>query len=115
MICAGRDRTYPTTGGPAPGTGAIVAALEYATGASARNVGKPDPQVFKVAVERLGDGRALVIGDHLASDLGGASAAGLDAAIVLSGVTTAEDAREAGEPAPVAVAADLGTLVLSAR
>lgn len=115
MICAGRDRSYPTTGGPAPGTGAIVAALEYATGASARNVGKPDPQVFNVAVERLGDGRALVIGDHLASDLGGASAAGLDAAIVLSGITTADDAREAREPAPVAVAADLGTLVLSAR
>jgi ribonucleotide monophosphatase NagD (HAD superfamily) len=90
-----------------------VAALEYATGHSARNVGKPDPQVFKVALDRLGEGRTLVIGDHLESDLGGASAAGLDAAIVLSGMTGADDASAAVDPKPVAIAADLGTLVLS--
>ena len=113
MISGGRDRAFPADGGPAPGTGAVVAALEYATGRSARNVGKPDPQVFKVALDRLGEGRTLVIGDHLESDLGGASAAGLDAAIVLSGVTGADDAGAAVDPKPVAVAADLGTLVLS--
>jgi HAD superfamily hydrolase (TIGR01450 family) len=115
MISAGHDRTFPAEGGPAPGTGAVVAALQYATGQTARNVGKPDPQVFKVALERLGDGRALVVGDHLESDLGGAAAAGLDAAIVLSGVTGSDDARAASDPAPVAIAADLGTLVLSGR
>ena len=115
MISAGRDRAFPTDGGPAPGTGAVLAALEYATGQTARNVGKPDPQVFKVALERLGDGRTLVVGDHLESDLGGASAAGLDAAIVLSGVTGQEAARAASDPTPVAIAADLGTLVLSPR
>jgi HAD superfamily hydrolase (TIGR01450 family) len=113
MIAGGRDRAFPSAGGPSPGTGVVVAALEYATGHSARNVGKPDPQVFKVALERLGGGRTLVIGDHLESDLGGASAAGLDAAIVLSGVTRADDAAAAVDPKPVAVAADLGTLVLS--
>ena len=32
MIAAGRDRTFPTDDGEWPGTGAIVAALEYATG-----------------------------------------------------------------------------------
>ena len=113
LISGGRDRTYPATGGPAPGTGAVTAALEYATGVSARAVGKPDPQVFAVALERLGPGRTLVIGDHLVSDLGGAAAAGLDAAIVLSGATTAEQARAARDPAPVAVGRDLATLVLS--
>jgi len=113
MISAGRDRTFPTAGGTAPGTGAVVAALEYATGQTAQNVGKPDPQVFKVALERLGGGRALVVGDHLQSDLGGANAAGLDAAIVLTGVTGTDEAHAASDPTPVAIAADLGTLVLS--
>jgi glycerol 3-phosphatase-2 len=115
MISAGRDRAFPAEGGASPGTGAVVAALEYATGQTAQNVGKPDAQVFKVALERLGDGRTLVVGDHLESDLGGAAGAGLDAAIVLTGVTGADEARAASDPTPVAIAADLGTLVLSPK
>lgn len=38
-------------------------------------------------MDRLGPGRALVVGDQLDTDLAGADAAGLDVAIVLSGVT----------------------------
>lgn len=113
LISGGRDRNYPTAGGIAPGTGAVTAALEYATGVTARAVGKPDPQVFAVALDRLGDGRTLVIGDHLVADLGGAAAAGLDAAIVLTGVTSREQAEAAADPAPVAIAQDLATLVLA--
>jgi len=113
FISGGRDRNYPTEGGIAPGTGAVVAALEYATGRTARSVGKPDPQVFEVAVDRLGSGRTLVIGDHLTSDLGGAHAAGLDAALVLTGVTTRADAEDARDPAPVAIGENLAALVLS--
>jgi HAD superfamily hydrolase (TIGR01450 family) len=113
MISGGRDRNFPTADGLAPGTGAVAAALEYATGRTARSVGKPDPQVFRVALDRLGDGRTLVIGDHLDSDLGGAHAAGLPAAIVLSGVTDRGQAEAASDPAPVAIAEDLATLVLS--
>ena len=113
LISGGRDRNYPTTGGIAPGTGAVTAALEYATGVNARAVGKPDPQVFAVALDRLGDGRTLVIGDHLTSDLGGATAAGLDAAIVLTGVASRADAEAMLDPAPVAIGQDLATLVLS--
>lgn len=113
LISGGRDRNYPSHGGIAPGTGAVTAALEYASGATARVVGKPDPQVFEVALDRLGPGRTLVIGDHLVSDLAGAAAAGLDAAIVLTGVTGRADAEAAADPAPVAIAPDLATLVLS--
>jgi ribonucleotide monophosphatase NagD (HAD superfamily) len=90
----------------------VVAALEYATGRSARNVGKPDPQVFEVALERLGGGETLMIGDHLVSDLGGAHSVGLPAAIVLTGVTDREGAEAATDPRPVAIAEDLATLVL---
>jgi glycerol-1-phosphatase len=113
LLSGGRDRNYPTAGGIAPGTGAVTAALEYATGVTARAVGKPDPQVFEVALERLGPGRTLVIGDHLVSDIGGAAAVGLEAAVVLSGITSRAEAEAASDPTPVAIGQDLATLVLS--
>jgi glycerol 3-phosphatase-2 len=112
MIAAGRDRTFPADEGVSPGTGAIVAALEYATDRTAGIVGKPDPQIFLTALDRLGPGRVLVVGDGLASDLAGAAAAELDAAIVLTGVSSRADAEAATDPAPVAVAEDLQALVL---
>ncbi len=112
MLAAGRDRSFPTDGGLAPGTGAIVAALEYATERTAGIVGKPDPRIFHAALDRLGDGNTLVIGDRLDADLAGAAAAGLDGAIVLTGVSSAEQAAAAENPSPVAIAADLHELVL---
>jgi glycerol-1-phosphatase len=111
MIAAGRDRTFPGAGGIWPGTGAIVAALEYATERAARSVGKPDPLIFETALDRLGPGRTLMVGDRLDSDLAGADAAGLDGAIVLTGITTRGQAEAATDPAPVAVAEDLYSLV----
>jgi glycerol 3-phosphatase-2 len=113
MLAAGRDRTYPEEDGMVPATGAIVAALEYATGRTAAVVGKPEPAIFQTALDRLGPGRTLVVGDRLDSDLGGAAAVGLDAAIVLSGVTTREQAEAASDPAPVAIAENLHALLLA--
>jgi HAD superfamily hydrolase (TIGR01450 family) len=113
LIGAGRDRTFPTPDGPWPGTGAIVAALEYATDRSARILGKPNPQLFLTALDRLGPGRTLVVGDRLDSDLAGAAAAGLDAAIVLTGVSDRAQAEAAHEPAPIAIAEDLASLLLA--
>jgi len=113
MIAAGRDRTFPAGDGQWPGTGAIVAALEYATERTARIVGKPDSLIFRTALDRLGPGRALMVGDRLDSDLAGAAAAGIDGAIVLSGVTTLEQAQNAYEPGPVGIAANLRALVLA--
>ena len=72
-------------GRPWPGTGAILAAVEYATGRTAEIVGKPEPQLFLTALDRLGEGRTLVIGDRADSDLAGRGARGLDAALVLTG------------------------------
>ena len=97
-----------------PGTGAIVAALEYATKREAAIVGKPDPQLLLTALDRLGDGRTLVVGDRLDADVAAAAQAGIDAALVLSGGTSAEEAAAIrdGQPRPVAVARTLGELVL---
>lgn len=114
LIAANRDRTFPREDGQWPGTGSILAALEYATERTARVVGKPEPEIFRTALERLGGGRTLVVGDRIDVDLLGASAAGLDGAIVLTGITSREQATAASDPAPVAVAADLHTLVVRA-
>ena len=111
MIAAGRDRTFPMGDGYWPATGAVLAALEYATDRTARSVGKPDVLLFETALDRLGPGRALMVGDRLDADLGGAAAAGLDGAIVLTGVTSREEAEAAADPAPVAVAESLYALV----
>jgi HAD superfamily hydrolase (TIGR01450 family) len=111
MIAAGRDRIFPMADGYWPATGAILAALEYATDRTARSVGKPDVMLFETALDRLGPGRALMVGDRLDADLGGAAEAGLDGAIVLTGVTTRAEAEAAADPAPVAVAESLYALV----
>lgn len=113
MLAAGRDRTFPAQRGPVPGTGAIVAALEYATQRVARSVGKPDRQLFDTALDRLEPGPTLMVGDRLDSDLAGAAAAGLDCAIVLSGVTTREQAEAASDPAPIRIAENLHALLVA--
>jgi glycerol 3-phosphatase-2 len=112
FLATSRDPTYPQPDGPWPGTGATVAALEYATGRTAAVVGKPEPQLLITALDRLGDGRTLVIGDRLDTDIAAAARVGLDAALVLTGGVTAEQAAAAKDPAPVRVAADLRSLVL---
>lgn len=112
ILASCRDRTFPTADGASPGTGAVVAALEYATERAATIVGKPEPQMFRTAIDRLGPGTTLVIGDRLDADLAAATAAGLDCAIVLSGVTSREEA-DAADPAPVAIAETLSELVIA--
>jgi glycerol 3-phosphatase-2 len=113
LVSAGKDPVFPMPGGLLwPGTGAVVGAVEAATGVVAENLGKPAAQPFLTALDRLGPGRALVVGDRLDSDLAGAAAAGLDGAIVLSGSTSVAEAHAATEPKPVAIAATLAELVL---
>jgi HAD superfamily hydrolase (TIGR01450 family) len=115
FLATSRDPALPTPEGPWPGTGAILAAVETAAGRRAQIVGKPEPQLFFTALDRLGEGRTLVVGDRLDSDVAAAAAAGLDAALVHSGVGAGEISGEAGDdvrPVPVAEAANLSELVL---
>ena len=111
FLATGRDPTYPQPDGLWPGTGAIVAAVEYTTGRPAQIVGKPQPQLLRTALDRLGDGRTLVVGDRVDTDLAGAAAAGLDAALVLTGEATRADADRL-EPKPVAIAETLASLLM---
>ena len=112
LLATARDPTYPQPDGLWPGTGAILAAVEVASEQTASTVGKPEPQLMITAVERLGEGRALVIGDRLDTDGAAAARAHLDFALVLTGgADRAEvDGLEDG-PKPVAVADTLADLV----
>ena len=98
-----------------PGTGALLAAIETASGGTATLVGKPEPQLFLTALDRLGEGKTLVVGDRLDTDVAAAAAADLDAALVLTGGTTREEAEAAGREKDalqtVEVAEDLASLV----
>ncbi len=109
VLATARDPTLPMPDGPWPGTGSLVAAVEVASGQTATVVGKPEAQLMLAALDRLGDGRTLVVGDRLDSDVAAAGAAGLDAALVLSGPETGEVAE--GGPQPVATAGTLAELV----
>ena len=81
-VCAGRDATFPMPDGPWPGTGAGRRRPRGATGVTARNVGKPDAELFRTALDRLGARpRRSSVGDRLDADVGGArAAAGIDGA-----------------------------------
>jgi 3-hydroxyisobutyrate dehydrogenase/2-hydroxy-3-oxopropionate reductase len=96
LFATGRDGFVPAPGGREPGTGAILAAIETATGATATITGKPEPHMFATARDLLaGCARVAVVGDSLTSDVAGAKRAGLDAILVLSGVASADDLERA--------------------
>jgi HAD superfamily hydrolase (TIGR01450 family) len=111
LLATARDPTYPQPDGPWPGTGAILAAVEYASGRTATIVGKPEPQLFLTALDRLGGGRTLVVGDRLDTDIEAAARTELDAALVLTGGTRREEI-DGSKARPVAVAENLAELLL---
>jgi HAD superfamily hydrolase (TIGR01450 family) len=113
FLATGRDPTYPMPDGLWPGTGAILSAVEVGSGREAAIVGKPEPQLFFTALDRLGEGRTLVIGDRLDADIAAAEKAGLDSALVLTGGTSREEAEAAKAPRPLVVAESLAALVNS--
>jgi HAD superfamily hydrolase (TIGR01450 family) len=111
FLATSRDPTYPMPDGMWPGTGAILAAIETAGERTAATIGKPEPQLMITAMERLGEGRTLVIGDRIDTDGAAAARAHIDFALVLTGGAERAEVDAAREPKPVAVADTLATLV----
>ena len=111
LLATARDPTYPQPDGPWPGSGAILAAVELASGRTATVIGKPEPQLFLTALDRLGAGRTLVVGDRLDTDMEAAARTELDGALVLTGDAERADA-DGAEPRPVAVAENLAQLLV---
>jgi HAD superfamily hydrolase (TIGR01450 family) len=112
LIGLNRDARVPMPDGPWPGSGSVLAAVEAATERKAAQVvGKPEAAIYETVRDRLGPGRCLAVGDNLETDIAGGRRAGMDTALVLTGVTTREQAR-AADPRPTHVADSLGALVL---
>jgi len=113
FIATNRDPVYPTERGLRPGAGAVVAAIETATGVSPLSIGKPAPLLLEIAAEAVGrEARAAVmIGDGIGTDLAAALAVGARCVLMLTGVTTREQVDAlAPEGRPTAVAADAADL-----
>jgi 4-nitrophenyl phosphatase len=108
------DRSFPTPEGLVPGTGAILAALKAATDTEPVIIGKPKPEMYRIALDRLESSpqETLVIGDRLETDIAGAQALGCHTALVLTGVSSKEEAQ-AWTPPPDFVSKDLATLIKS--
>lgn len=106
------DRTLPSPYGPLPGNGSLVGMLAIALDRQPDVVvGKPDPGLFRQAVQATGASRPLVVGDRLDTDIEGANAAGYDSLLVLTGVCQPGDLRDLPpEHRPTYVARDLGGL-----
>lgn len=113
FIATNPDRTFPTPEGLIPGAGSILAALEAACYISPIVTGKPAPEIYQIAMQRLGTSpkETLVIGDRPETDIAGAQALGCPTALVLSGVVNKAEAS-AWQPAPDIIANDFQSIVL---
>ncbi|MGW9270738.1 HAD-IIA family hydrolase [Microbacterium sp. NPDC055599] len=85
-IATNTDWTIPRERGVAPGNGTLVSAVHTAVGRLATVAGKPETPIFQEALDRFGASTALFIGDRLDTDIMGASRAGIDSALVLTGI-----------------------------
>ena len=93
FIGTNADTTLPTEYGITHGNGAILAALEIATGVKPTIIGKPEPIIYQQAMALLGTdtSETIAIGDRLETDILGAVRTGIRSLMVLTGVSTQED------------------------
>ncbi|MGE5471500.1 MAG: TIGR01458 family HAD-type hydrolase [Bacteroidota bacterium] len=111
MVMA-RNRYFKEKDGLTLDMGAFVAGLEYSSGRRAEVVGKPAAPFFLSALDELGvvPGRAVLIGDDLSDDIGGAQTAGIPGILVRTGKFRAGDDTHP-ETRPAAVVADFSAAV----
>jgi phospholysine phosphohistidine inorganic pyrophosphate phosphatase len=90
---------------PRMDAGAFVAALEYASGVPAVNVGKPSRDFFDLALGQLGlrPEEVLVVGDDLENDAEGGRAAGCRTALVRTGKPTEAGLARSARPPDLVV------------
>jgi arabinose operon protein AraL len=105
VVATNPDAMCPVEDGEVPDCGALIAAVERATGRPLEEVvGKPSPIMADAALARLRVDRSncWVVGDRLETDIAMARTAGLQSALVLTGVSTrASVAASAHRPTQV--------------
>jgi HAD superfamily hydrolase (TIGR01459 family) len=109
MVCVNPDLViHRQTGVTAPCAGWLAKHYAEVHGGRVVYHGKPDPKVFHRAAQSLGvanDARVLVVGDSLATDIKGATAAGYDSLWVTRGIHAGDLGITPGaDPDPAAVA-----------
>jgi len=112
FIGTNADPTFPVPEGLIPGVGAILAALEVASGVHPHVVGKPQPEMYRVAMDRMNTKpkETLIVGDRLETDILGGQKLGCPTALVLSGVTS-RGMLQSWKPKPDFVVDNLETLI----
>jgi NagD protein len=95
LIATNLDPAPREVGWPKPGTGAVVAMIEEATGIKAFSVGKPSPIMMRAARKRLKltTDQTVMIGDTMETDILGGVNMGFDTVLTLSGVTQKSDLK----------------------
>jgi 4-nitrophenyl phosphatase len=106
------DKTFPTPRGLIPGAGAWYSVVTTATDVHPIVAGKPYPFLMELSLEKLGTKQeeSLVIGDRIDTDIAGGQAVGCPTALVLTGVSTREQA-ESWTPKIDIIVEDLETLI----
>jgi NagD protein len=94
FIATNPDPVGPSTAGPIPATGSIAALISRASDADPYFVGKPNPLMMRSALNTLGahSESTTMIGDRMETDIVAGLEAGLEAILVLSGVTGRDQA-----------------------
>jgi 4-nitrophenyl phosphatase len=106
------DKTFPTPRGQIPGAAAWYSIIVTATDVQPIVAGKPFPFLMDLSLEKLGskNEETLVIGDRLETDIAAGQVVGCPTALVLSGVSTREQAEQ-WSPTPDIIANDLSELI----
>ncbi|MCX7099294.1 MAG: HAD-IIA family hydrolase [Methylococcales bacterium] len=95
FIGTNADTTLPTERGVTHGNGAILAALQVATGVAPTVIGKPEPIIYQQALALLGTSpeQTVALGDRLETDILGAVRTGIRSIMVLTGISSEEDLK----------------------
>ena len=94
-IAANPDWVCPTSYGYVPDCGSVAEMIRRATGKSPLFIGKPNPDMLLLAMEKFGYTKeeTLMVGDRVYTDIASGYNAGVDTVLVLSGEATVQDAE----------------------
>jgi NagD protein len=95
FIATNPDATGPTLEGPLPATGSVAALISRATGVDPYFVGKPNPLMMRSALNAIDahSETTAMIGDRMDTDIVSGLEAGMHTILVLSGLTTRDEAE----------------------
>ncbi len=93
FIATNPDVTGPSAEGPLPATGSVAAMITKATNRQPYFVGKPNPMMFRSALNRIEahSESTVMVGDRMDTDVVAGIEAGLETILVLTGSTSVED------------------------